>query len=289
MVSAASTTTAVEPTTVVHSSNYNHNLNERQRRLKMNQKIQELKDLLPKEVANTLTNKLAILQESVEYVKSLQSLLAQCKEKIQSLEQQLSTYSNSLCNPTNYSTTVPNNNTTNSNIHQMGHTNSTSTANNSSENHSNHHHHHQNGFGSHDTRSNMNINININNSGINNIMSNNKGIIINHMNGSHSTDDQCQLPYQTLPPIPNGSNSHIGGYSHSNSHGNEYPRPVIPLRNSNNNLTPILPPIFGLRNVNDDDEKKNNTTTSTCNGNNATDTNNTTTTTSNHNIENNTM
>ena len=57
----------------------------------MNQKIQELKELLPKSCADILSNKLAILHESVEHMKNLHRLVDHLSERNQFLEHKLIT------------------------------------------------------------------------------------------------------------------------------------------------------------------------------------------------------
>ena len=66
-----------------------HNMNERQRRLKINQKIQDLKELLPKSCADILTNKLAILHESVDHIQNLHRVVEHLNERNLYLEQRL--------------------------------------------------------------------------------------------------------------------------------------------------------------------------------------------------------
>jgi len=118
-------------------------LNERQRRLKMNQKIQALKELLPKSCADVLSNKLAILHESVQHIKNLHLLVEQLNERNQYLEQRLGTVekeltlynhfgsnsSNTNANPNNTSPNTNNNsaNMSNSNMNTITNYNNTAS------------------------------------------------------------------------------------------------------------------------------------------------------------------
>lgn len=94
----------------VVSSKQNHILNERQRRRKMNEKIQNLKDLLPRTSQEILTNKLAVLHESVQYIQHLQQVVSQLTERNRMLEDRVN-HSESeishLCRIANFGTYVP--------------------------------------------------------------------------------------------------------------------------------------------------------------------------------------
>jgi len=79
-----------------------HNMNERQRRLKINQKIQDLKELLPKQSADILSNKLTILHESVEHIKNLHQLVDHQNERNHYLEQRLILLENNLLSAKQY-------------------------------------------------------------------------------------------------------------------------------------------------------------------------------------------
>ena len=68
------------------------------KKTKNQQKIQDLKELLPKQSADILSNKLTILHESVEHIKNLHQLVDHLNERNQYLEQRLAFLEKDLLN-----------------------------------------------------------------------------------------------------------------------------------------------------------------------------------------------
>ena len=111
----------------------------------MNQKIQSLKELLPKSCADILSNKLAILHESVQHIKNLHVLVEQLNERNHYLDQRLATVekeltifhtniinnnNNSLANINNANTNNINPPTPNSSMNNSNNSNNTNNSNN---------------------------------------------------------------------------------------------------------------------------------------------------------------
>lgn len=64
-----------------------HNLTEKKRRMNINEKIDELKELIPPPRKAMLFNKLSILHESVEHMRQLQALVGVLNERYSQLEE----------------------------------------------------------------------------------------------------------------------------------------------------------------------------------------------------------
>jgi len=62
-----------------------HRMNEKRRRMKMNDKIQELRHLLPEQSEDVLTSKLSVLHESVKYMRELKEVLGAQQKELQLL------------------------------------------------------------------------------------------------------------------------------------------------------------------------------------------------------------